>query len=94
MKTTTILGMGFIGLLLLAILAIVLAGSWIEDDLAAQAIRDLEAAGQDWASVSVDGRDATLTGTAPTADAAKGAVNTISDVWGVRAVIDEITSPE
>ncbi|MGI9436611.1 MAG: hypothetical protein ACR2Q4_17585 [Geminicoccaceae bacterium] len=89
MKTTTILGLGSIGFVLLTMLAIVLAGGWIEDDLAKRSQAELEAAGQDWASVSMEGRDARLSGTAPAADAAKTAMTVVSDVWGVRIVADE-----
>lgn len=93
MKATTIMGLGAIGFALLALLAIVLAGGWMEDDLAGESRADLEANGQGWASVEMDGRDATLTGSAPDAAAAEQAMKTVADVWGVRVVHDETVKP-
>ncbi|MGH1477885.1 MAG: hypothetical protein ACRBM6_04020 [Geminicoccales bacterium] len=93
MKTTSILGVGVVCFLLLAVLTIVLAGGWIEDDLAERSLDDLTAVGQEWASVELDGRDATLSGEAPDDDAVKSAVETLSDVWGIRVVHDETAKP-
>ncbi len=93
MKSTTILGLGLIGFVLLALLTIVLAGGWIEDDLADRGREELEAVGQSWASIEMHGRDAVLTGAAADADAAKQAVDAVAAVWGVRTVQDETTKP-
>jgi len=93
MKATTILGLGLVGFVLLALLTIVLAGGWIEDDLAERSRAELEAAGQSWATVEMSGRDAVLSGTAADADAAKQAMDAIASVWGVRDVQDETAKP-
>ena len=93
MKTTTILGLGCIGFVLLCLLAIVLAGGWIEDDLTRHSSNQLEAVGQGWAVVEMDGQIATLTGTAPDASAAEQAIEAVANVWGVREVQDETTKP-
>jgi hypothetical protein len=93
MKATSIIGLGAVCFVLLAVLAIVLAGGWIEDDLAERSLVDLKAAGQEWASIDMDGRDAILFGTAPDGDAAANALDVVSDIWGVRVVRDEMTKP-
>ncbi len=93
MKSTTILGLGLIGFVLLALLTIVLAGGWIEDDLTDRGQEELEAVGQSWAAIEMHGRDAVLMGSAPDADGAQQAVDAIASVWGVRAVQDETTKP-
>lgn len=92
MKATTILGLGLIGFVLLALLTIVLAGGWIEDDLAERSREELEAVGQSWAAVDMQGRDAVLTGTAD-AGSAKQAMDAVVSIWGVRVVQDETTKP-
>jgi OOP family OmpA-OmpF porin len=93
MKATSIIGAGAVCFVVLAILAVVLAGGWIEDDLAARSLDDLKAAGQEWASIDMDGRDAILSGTAPDAEAASSAVEVVSNIWGMRRVQDETIRP-
>lgn len=92
MKATSIIGIGAACFVLLAILTIVLAGHWIEDDLAERSVADLKAVGQDWAKVEMSGRDAVLMGEAD-ADAAQNAMETVSSVWGVRLVQDNTVRP-
>ncbi len=93
MKATSIIGIGAIGFAILAILAIVLAGGWMEDDLAERSNNRLTETGLDWASVEMDGRDAVLSGTAPDAKTAEKAIQIVSDIWGVRVVSDETAKP-
>lgn len=93
MKSTTILGLGLVGFVLLALLTIVLAGGWIEDDLAERSQEELKAVGQSWAAVEMRGRDAVLNGDAPSADEAKQAMDAIAGLWGIRAVQDESNKP-
>jgi len=93
MKATSIIGFGAVCFVLLAILTIILAGGWIEKDLEERSQDDLKSAGQEWASVDMSGRDAVLIGTAPDADAAKNAIQVVSDIWGVRAVSDGTEKP-
>ncbi|MEM7044927.1 MAG: BON domain-containing protein [Pseudomonadota bacterium] len=93
MKETTILGLGLLGFVLLALLTIVLAGGWIEDDLSERSQEELQAVGQSWAAVDVSGRDVTLTGEAADGDVAQQAVDAVAAVWGVRVVQDGTTKP-
>jgi hypothetical protein len=93
MKTTTIFGLGALGFVLLALLTIVLAGGWIEDDLAERGRAELEAVGQSWATLEMQGRDAVLTGSAPDAASLEQAADAVSQVWGVRVVRDETEKP-
>ena len=93
MKATTILGIGLVGFVLLSLLAIVLAGGWIEEDLAERSHEALAAVGQSWAEVDMRGQEAVLTGTAPDADAAKQSIDAVASVWGVSGVEDETTKP-
>ncbi len=93
MKSLTIIILGMAGFALLAILTIILAGGWIEDDLAGRSIDDLRAAGQDWVTVAMDGQSVTLTGAAPDADAAAMALEIVGNVWGVVGVEDQMTKP-
>lgn len=93
MKATTITGLGLLAFVLLALLTMVLAGNWIEDDLAERSQQELEAVGQSWAAVEMHGRDAVLSGTAPDADAATQAADAVGSVWGVRVVQDDSTKP-
>ena len=58
----------------------------LESQLAAEADTRLKAAGVDWASVSLDGRDATLSGEAPTQEAAAAAAGLVKDTYGIRRV--------
>lgn len=90
MKTTTIMGVGLVGFALLAVLTILLAGGWIEKDLAERSRAELEAVGQSWANVEMSGRDAALTGDAPDATSAEQAMVTVSKVRGVRGVEDRM----
>lgn len=94
MKTTSIVGWGLLCFVLLAVFTIFLAGQWIEDDLAERNLKDLTAAGQGWASVTMNGRDATLSGEAPDDESAKIAVDVIANVWGVRLVKNEAKEPQ
>lgn len=93
MKTTTVLGLGLCAFLLLALLTIVLAGGWIEEDLAERSVEELQAVGQSWAVVEMHGRDAILSGSAPDSDSAASAADALSNVWGVRLVQDESSKP-
>ena len=56
---------GILPLALIVLLALYFKPAPIESDLSARAASDLAAAGHGWAEVSVDGRDLTLSGTAP-----------------------------
>jgi len=93
MKTTSILGLGLIGFILLSLLTIVLAGGWIADDLMERSVDEINAAGQNWAEVSVSGRDVMVEGSAPDDDAMKQVLNIVEDIWGVRVAEDGAAKP-
>ncbi len=61
----------------------------IEADLTGRALGILEAKDMDWASVSFNGRDATLTGTAPEEGVSEWASELLLAEWGVRIVKDK-----
>ncbi|MBB4305145.1 OOP family OmpA-OmpF porin [Rhodobium orientis] len=61
----------------------------VEQDLTARAKSRLMQDAQAWADVSLSGRDATLTGTAPSKEALLLALKSVDRVWGVRIVIDK-----
>jgi hypothetical protein len=86
MKTTTVLGLGVLGFVLLALITIVLAGSWIEDDLAERSEERLEAAGIAGIDVDISGRDVILSSTDADGDAGtvEQAIKVVQEVWGVR----------
>ena len=71
-------------------LALLGAGAWLtstpvmEGKLASEAGDALKAAGHQWARVEMDGRDARITGTAPSRGALKAAAEKVLSVWGVR----------
>ena len=73
-------------------LFIVGAGAWVisrpilESSLQQKATEALKAAGQDWAQVRIEGRDATLRGSAPSRAALDKARQTVLDVRGIRRV--------
>ena len=93
MRITTIFGLGVIGFILLALLTIVLASGWVEDDLADRSRDELNAIGQQWADIDVSGRDVTLSGTAPDAESSKKALDAVEGIWGVRVALDETAKP-
>jgi hypothetical protein len=86
MKSTTILGLGFLAFVLLSLVAIVLGGSWVEDDLAERTEQRLEAAGIVGVGIDVNGRHVVLSSSGADDDALKLAQETVEDVWGVRSV--------
>lgn len=79
---------GLIAVALLTAMAMVFKSSSIEADLTKRATAGLAADGQGWASVNLNGRDATLQGTAPSPEAKVLAVQSADRVFGVRVVDD------
>lgn len=58
----------------------------VEAELSERAIEALRAAGQPWAKVSMNGRDATITGRAKKDGEPKAALDAVRSVWGIRTV--------
>jgi OOP family OmpA-OmpF porin len=59
----------------------------VQDDLTAKALQDLQTE-HSWADVSLDGRDLTLSGTAPSPEAAAAALQIADEAYDVRIVSD------
>lgn len=59
----------------------------VQNDLTAKALNDLQTE-HPWASVSLDGRDLTLSGTAPSQEAAATALQIADEAYDVRVVAD------
>lgn len=79
------------GLLPLAVLlaaAMFLRSESIEVDISKRAGQRLADDGQTWAGVTLDGRDAVLTGQAPSDDARQMAIESASRVFGLRLIAD------
>jgi len=74
---------GILATVLLTALALMMKSGSIEQDLQAKALGDLST-GHQWASVEMDGRDLTLSGTAPTEDAAAEALSLAEGAYDVR----------
>jgi OmpA-OmpF porin, OOP family len=85
-RSVVMLGAGLWGLVALA--AVYCGVGWVERDLALQSRAELAAAGQRWASVRYSGRDATLEGAAPGAQAQIDVVALLQAQPGVRTVRD------
>ncbi len=77
---------GLLPLLLLALLAWFIARPGMEGALQSAALEKLKAAGQDWAQVEMEGRDARLTGQAPSRTALVDAARNVRSVYGIRRV--------
>ncbi len=78
---------GIIAVVILTALSTWFKAEIVQDDLTAKATSDLSA-NHSWASVELDGRDLTLKGTAPSAEAASEALQIADDAYDVRIVSD------
>lgn len=88
-RSVVMLGAGLWGLVALA--AIYCGVGWVERDLTLRSRAELAASGQRWVSVRYSGRDATLSGAAPSTDARAEVVALVRMLPGVRMVRDETT---
>src|SRR6185312_8003932 len=82
---------GLVATVVLALFAFFVRSGAIERELTTGVAERLVAQGQDWAAISVSGRDVVLTGTAPSTEAVESAVALAANVSGVRGVTDETT---
>lgn len=80
---------GLVATVVLALLAFFMRSGAIERELTGEVAERLVAQGQDWAAISVSGRDVLLTGTAPSTEAVESAVALAATVPGVRGVSNE-----
>ena len=74
---------GFLTLAVLTALAVLARGGSIEADLTARSMMVLGQGGTPWVSATVDGRDVTLTGTAPTEASLAAAITAAQRVQGI-----------
>ncbi len=88
-RSVVMLGAALWGLV--AIAAVYCGVAWVERDLTLRARAELIDAGQRWASVRYSGRDATLVGEAPSAQAQAQASALVHALPGVRRVHDLTT---
>ena len=80
---------GLVATVLLALVAFFVRSGAIERRLTTDVAERLVAQGQDWAAISISGRDVILSGTAPSTEAVQSAVALAANVDGVRGVTDE-----
>ena len=81
---------GLLALALLCILCLFFRAPAIQDDIQARTGTALETAGFDTSTMSVSGRDVTLTVTVPNEEARARAEEVAQSVWGVRAVDNQL----
>ncbi len=79
---------GLLPLLLLALVTLWAKSDAIQDDLASRTNTERRAEGHRWARVEMDGRDLSLTGTAPTEADRSQMMEIAAAIWGVRQVSD------
>jgi len=79
---------GLIATVLLSLVAFFVRSGPVEHELTAEVAERLVAQGQDWAAISISGRDVTLSGTAPSTEAVQSALALAATVPGVRDVTD------
>ena len=91
MKKTVILLLGVVTLVLLAWVCLGRHTPAIEQDLVTRTDDSLRAAGIDWSSVGINGRDVILTGSAPSEALKNRAGEIAHNVYGVRTVDNRIT---
>ena len=89
---------GLASTMVLAVVATALESGSVERDIAARVSAGLAAAGQDWAVVSVSGRDVSIGGVAPSEEAQRLAMATAEEVAGAGSIADrsallELVSP-
>ena len=79
---------GLASTMVLAVIATALQSGGVERDITARVSAELAAAGQDWAVVSVSGRDVSIAGVAPSEEAQRLAIVAAADVAGAGTVTD------
>jgi OmpA-OmpF porin, OOP family len=88
-RSVVMLGAGLWGLVALA--AIYCGVGWVERDLTLRSRAELAGVAQRWASVRYSGREATLEGAAPSAQAQAQVSALVAALPGVRTVRDQTT---
>lgn len=92
MRTFLALFLAAIALGILAYFCIGRHAPVIAEDLRQRGVEALAAGNHSFASIeSIDGRDVSLTGAAPSEEAKFAAIRDLDKVWGVRTVVDKMT---
>ena len=79
---------GLLATIAIGLAAFLLESGPVERDLTARITDRLAADGATWAAVTVRGRDVVLSGTAPSTDAVRAALDAVAVVSGVGGVAD------
>src|SRR5436190_712890 len=79
---------GLLATIIIGLAAFFFESGAVEHDLTARVAERLAADGATWAAVTVTGRDVVVSGTAPSTDAARSALDSVAAVSGVGAVAD------
>lgn len=82
---------GLVPLIVLLFCAAYLKQGSMEADIAARARAQLPAGSQEWAQITISGRDATLVGIAPSLEAQKTTPEVLNAVFGLRKAMDGTT---
>ena len=72
-------------------LCLAMTSTDIANDLAARSADAMASSGQDWAELSLDARDLTLTGTTTDASIVEAAISRLSGLPGIRSVTSDVT---
>lgn len=91
MHRGTVLIVGLACLAALVLFAAMIFAPRIESDIGGRTAQVLASAGKDFVEISVDGRDVTVTGAAPSDADREDVVGLAHELWGVRLVRDEMT---
>lgn len=90
MSSTAIKILGVLGFLIICAVCLLMNAQEIEDDLTRRSLQQLQEAGIVAANVTVDGRDAILSGTVASEAGARQAEAAVADVWGIRRVTSRL----
>lgn len=82
---------GLVPLVVLLFCAVYLKQGSMEADIAARARAQLPAGSQEWAQITISGRDATLVGVAPSVEAQNTTPEAVRAVFGLRKAMDGTT---
>ncbi len=91
MHRGTVLIVGLACLAALVLFAAMIFAPRLESDIGERTAQVLASAGKDFVDISVDGRDVTVTGAAPSDADREEVVDLTHALWGVRLVRDEMT---
>ncbi len=91
MSRKILIVLSLLAIFLLAYFCIKINAPAIEDDLVTRSEAALSAENMTWVGVVADGRELSLTGTAPSKEIRQRAGDIVAAVWGVRSVDNQMT---